>query len=345
MKKSLTLLLALVMAFGLGGCGKKAEKTPADVAGRYFLVSVTKDGTTYSLEEVAEMVGAESVEMYVDLSNDGTGFMFSSQDGDTFGYDVCWGNGEMWRPDEPTNVIPYTINGNTLTITFDGAQETFVKNSSTKEPAANNSDTPVVTPANPKELSEEVLKGTWSAQLPFEMLASIYVEAPVLEMCLDTIPDGMECLLVFDGENCSLLMDHERSEELVREIIETVYTEEIMTTAWWYIGIRQDDIYDFYEYYGVHSIKELVEIGKQQALDELNDEEWDGEMWGKYDVMPFDSWRIADNKLYIPSENEDYGAFFEYDGETLTIPGEDIFVDLDYSKNMTFTKISDKTDY
>jgi hypothetical protein len=128
MKKVFALLLALVMVIGLCACGDKGEKTPADVTGRYYLVSAAENGTTYSLEEFAEMLGCNHVEMYIDLFADGTAFMYTQEDDFSQGMDMGWGDGKMWPAEAPEGKASCTISGNTLTLNNNGRQMTFKKN-------------------------------------------------------------------------------------------------------------------------------------------------------------------------------------------------------------------------
>ena len=131
MKKVFALLLVLVMVIGLCACGdKKAEKSPAEVAGRYYLVSAAENGTTYSLEEFAEMLGCDHVEMYIDLFADGTAEIYTKEDDQVETMEMGWGDGMMWPADYPDSKASCVINGDTITLNNYNKQMVFKKGES-----------------------------------------------------------------------------------------------------------------------------------------------------------------------------------------------------------------------
>ena len=112
MKKVFALLLVLVMVIGLCACGDKSEKSPASVAGRYYLVSMTEGDMTITIEEYSAMLGID-VEMYIDVRADGTATA-KNMDGEYM--EMAWGNGQMWPVEEPGETAPCTFSGNTMTV-------------------------------------------------------------------------------------------------------------------------------------------------------------------------------------------------------------------------------------
>lgn len=119
MKKLIALMLALVLVVGLCACGDKG----GNVAGRYYLVSMSEGGESYTVKEYSEMLGAE-VEMYIDVKADGTATA-KNMDGEYM--EMGWGNGQMWPADEPGEKANCTFRGDTMTISQDGMTMTFKK--------------------------------------------------------------------------------------------------------------------------------------------------------------------------------------------------------------------------
>ena len=107
MKKVLAMTLVLVMVFALCACGGKS------LAGTWELISMKSDGVDYT-----EMLQSTGVTITLQLNEDGTGYIdFAGEKEDI-----------TWDKDGITSdgvKVPFTTDGNTLTLAENGAEMTF----------------------------------------------------------------------------------------------------------------------------------------------------------------------------------------------------------------------------
>lgn len=115
------LALVLSLALCLAACGKDSS-SGSSIAGKYELVSMEADGEKATKADLEAMFGME-IDFYVQLNSDGTG-VFNMM-GET--EEMEYANGEIWAVSEPESKVPFTVKGNTLTLTMDGSTMTFKK--------------------------------------------------------------------------------------------------------------------------------------------------------------------------------------------------------------------------
>ena len=111
MKKIVALTLVLVMVLALCACGGGSKTA----AGTWKLTGMTQDGQDYS--EYLSMLG---MEITMVLNEDGTGTM------EAMGQkvDVTWDESGITSQGE---TIPYTLDGDKLTMAQDGAEMIFTR--------------------------------------------------------------------------------------------------------------------------------------------------------------------------------------------------------------------------
>ena len=114
MKKVLCSALAVIMLLCLTACGSK-------LAGRYDFYSMDMDGMQITAESLEAMGGA--IEMYIELDKDGTGVMSSG--GEVAAME--WADGEIWPAEDPTDRVPFTVEGDLLTIQYEDMIMVFKK--------------------------------------------------------------------------------------------------------------------------------------------------------------------------------------------------------------------------
>ncbi len=116
MKKILCSALAAIMLLCLTACGGSG------IAGRYEFYSMDMGGGIEITAESLEALGGE-MEMYIELEDNGTGTM--ALDGEVV--DMGWADGEIWPTDDPSDKIGFEVDGDSLTIEYDGVQMVFKK--------------------------------------------------------------------------------------------------------------------------------------------------------------------------------------------------------------------------
>lgn len=114
MKKILCSALVAVMLLCMTACGNS-------IAGRYNFYSMEMDGVEITAESLAALGG--ELEMYIELTDDGTGTMAS--EGEVI--EMGWADGEIWPADDPTDKVAFEIDGDTLTMEQDGIKMVFKK--------------------------------------------------------------------------------------------------------------------------------------------------------------------------------------------------------------------------
>lgn len=113
-KAAFCLSLVAILMVSLVACG--------GVAGRYNLVSMEMGETKLDIESLKAMAGTD-VEMYIELNDDGTGVM--NMDGETT--QMAYADGKIWPVNEADDKVPFTVNGDTLTLEQDGIKMVFKK--------------------------------------------------------------------------------------------------------------------------------------------------------------------------------------------------------------------------
>ena len=114
MKKVLCSALVAIMLLCMTACGSKE-------AGHYDFYSMDMDGVQITAQSLKDM-GAE-MEMYIELEDDGTGTMVADGEEEEMG----WGDGYIWPASDPSDKVAFTVEGNELTIEYDGVEMVFKK--------------------------------------------------------------------------------------------------------------------------------------------------------------------------------------------------------------------------
>ena len=118
MKKSVKTILCLVLVIGivctLAACG--------GVAGRYELASMAMGDQEMDIAALKALAGTD-VEMYIELKDDGTAVL--AMDGEVT--EMQWADGEMWPANNPSDKIPFTVDGDELTMEQSGIKLIFKK--------------------------------------------------------------------------------------------------------------------------------------------------------------------------------------------------------------------------
>ena len=115
---------------------------PEDPDGCYILQSMTMDGETIDAETLESLGMTVCLEFYAD----GTGVADMLGDTDEF----TWANGEICSEDE---ILTYTLDGDTLTITDGTAEMVLV--------AGEKPETPIVLPTEPIDYPDELPEGIY----------------------------------------------------------------------------------------------------------------------------------------------------------------------------------------
>lgn len=196
MKKLISMLLVLTMVWGLCACGgqkgseslsqdsKEAAAATAPEVGYFTFESMEMDGETITRDDLKN-AGGDPDSMFLILNEDGTGTMV------TAGEDVeqlTWKGGTLTTANE---TIPYTLDGDTLTLSGESAKMTFTRSSDT--PPAIPDGTASAEPENSETL--EILDGDGdTAEPPMEVstepvsadLGDYHVTILAAEQFLDT---------------------------------------------------------------------------------------------------------------------------------------------------------------
>ena len=114
-RAALCLSLVAILLVSLVACG-------GGVAGHYNLVSMEMGGQKMDIAALQALAGT-SVEMYIELNDDGTGVM--CMDGETT--EMCYGDGMIWPVNDADDKVPFTVDGDTLTLEQDGMKMVFEK--------------------------------------------------------------------------------------------------------------------------------------------------------------------------------------------------------------------------
>lgn len=120
MKKLIAIIMAAVLVLGLCACGASGGNSK-DITGRYDLVSMEQMGVSIDVADYLEQMGLE-VEAYLELKADGAAVLCF---GETL--DLCYADGLMWPAEDPEDTAPFTIDGNTLTLSQNGIEMVFEK--------------------------------------------------------------------------------------------------------------------------------------------------------------------------------------------------------------------------
>lgn len=115
MKKVFCSMLVAATLLCMTACGGSS------VAGRYDFHSMDMEGMQITAEALKEM--DTEMEMYIELKEDGTGTMAS--EGEVM--EMAWADGEIWPAEDPTDKVPFEIDGDTLTMEQEGIKMVFKK--------------------------------------------------------------------------------------------------------------------------------------------------------------------------------------------------------------------------
>ncbi len=132
MKKNRTkrisiLLMAISMLLTLCACGTSNQSKVAPEVGYFVFESMEEAGETYTAEYL-ESFGMDVNAFYIVLEDDGTGYLvIPGEDAEAF----TWADNKLKSGNDE---IPYTIDGDTLTIADDNANMSFTR--SNEEPPA-----------------------------------------------------------------------------------------------------------------------------------------------------------------------------------------------------------------
>ncbi len=128
MKKSISILLVLILVLGLAaGCSKeeKDDDTGSSAAGKYTLISINYKGHYfYSDSELDSVIEGDA---YIRLKDDGTGYVqVVAVNGSLVG-EIKWEGNQMWLKDAEDLPYVFTLEDGKLTATFDGSTYVFEK--------------------------------------------------------------------------------------------------------------------------------------------------------------------------------------------------------------------------
>lgn len=93
----------------LAGCGS----SEASNAGKYTITSLSVNGTEVNLQDLAKAAGASLDEFYIELKEDGTGSLNAYGEAQN----LTWDKKNITKDGE---AVPYTVNGNELSIVQEG---------------------------------------------------------------------------------------------------------------------------------------------------------------------------------------------------------------------------------
>lgn len=115
MRKVLSVVLIVAMILTFAACGKKTSSA----AGTYVLESMTSEGITMKMEDLAAL-GMSEDDFKLVLNEDGTGSM------EVYGesQELTWDDKNLTADGES---IAYTLSGDELTISAEGATMVFVR--------------------------------------------------------------------------------------------------------------------------------------------------------------------------------------------------------------------------
>lgn len=114
-RKVLSVVLVVAMLLTFAACGKKTSSP----AGTYVLESMTSEGVTMKMEDLAAL-GMSEDDFKLILNEDGTGSM------EVYGQsqELTWDDKTLTAEGES---IAYTLSGDTLTISVEGNSMVFVR--------------------------------------------------------------------------------------------------------------------------------------------------------------------------------------------------------------------------
>ncbi len=140
MKKNRTkrisiLLMAISMLLTLCACGTSNQSKVAPEVGYFVFESMEEAGETYTAEYL-ESFGMDVNAFYIVLEDDGTGYLvIPGEDAEAF----TWADNKLKSGNDE---IPYTIDGDTLTIADDSVNMSFTRSSeeAPEKPTLSSSD-------------------------------------------------------------------------------------------------------------------------------------------------------------------------------------------------------------
>lgn len=95
----------------------------------YGIYAMIIEGQAVTGADLATL-GMTANDTFITLNDDNTGVL--SMLGET--EDMNWNGSKMWAPNDPTDVVDMELDGDVLTITYDGVPIIFLKNGSTQVP-------------------------------------------------------------------------------------------------------------------------------------------------------------------------------------------------------------------
>ncbi len=159
-KKIIALLMAMTILLALCSCGKsdQQENKAAPEVGYFVIESMEEDGESITKEDL-KAAGMDADAFYLVMEADGTGYLAIPDEDTEF---FTWADGRIKSGDYE---LPYTVDGDTMTLEDDGAKMVFTR--SNGEPPAK----PAVTSDNSKKAdlekinSEEAENGETSEEV------------------------------------------------------------------------------------------------------------------------------------------------------------------------------------
>ncbi len=123
-RKIIALLMAVTMLLALCACGESKQQgnKAAPEVGYFVFESMEEDGESITMEDLEEY-GIDADSFYLVMEADGTGYLvIPNEDAEAF----TWADSKMKSGDDE---IPYTIDGDTLTLEEDGIKMVFTRSS------------------------------------------------------------------------------------------------------------------------------------------------------------------------------------------------------------------------